>query len=159
MNASARPGSESRCHCTVLRKASRHISQLYDVALAPSGLKTTQRAILAQIERSQPATVGTLAEALVMDAGGLAHTLKPLIRDGLIAIGIDSQDRRNRRVRLTPAGTARLRQSDALWETAQRSFEKGFGSARSKAFLEAMELLISDRFTETFEAALSPKIL
>jgi DNA-binding MarR family transcriptional regulator len=154
MNASARPGSESRCHCTVLRKASRRISQLYDVALAPSGLKTTQRAILAQIERSQPATVGALAEALVMDAGGLAHTLKPLIRDGLVAIGVDAQDRRNRLVRLTPAGAARLKQSDALWEAAQRSFEKGFGSARSKALREAMELLISDRFTETFEAAL-----
>jgi DNA-binding MarR family transcriptional regulator len=154
MNASARPGSVSRCHCTMLRKASRRISQLYDVALAPSGLKTTQRAILAQIERSQPATVGTLAEALVMDAGGLAHTLKPLIRDGLVAIGVDSQDRRNRQVRLTSAGTARLRQSDALWEAAQRSFEKGFGGARSKAFRETMELLISDRFTETFEAAL-----
>ena len=47
-------GMDSRCHCTALRKASRRISQLYDVALAPSGLKTTQRAILAQIGRSQP---------------------------------------------------------------------------------------------------------
>ena len=37
----------SRCNCTALRKASRRISQLYDTALAPSGLKTTQRAILA----------------------------------------------------------------------------------------------------------------
>src|ERR1700756_127217 len=31
----------SRCSCTTLRKASRRISQLYDAALAPSGLKTT----------------------------------------------------------------------------------------------------------------------
>ena len=74
----ARPESEGRCHCTELRKASRRISQLYDTALAPSGLKTTQRAILAEIGRSEPTTVGALADALVMDAGGLAHTLKPL---------------------------------------------------------------------------------
>ena len=67
----------SRCSCTALRKASRHISQLCDAALAPSGLKTTQRAILAQIRRSEPATVDRLADALVMDAGALAHTLKP----------------------------------------------------------------------------------
>jgi hypothetical protein len=40
---SARPESEGRCHCTELRKASRRISQLYETALAPSGLKTTQR--------------------------------------------------------------------------------------------------------------------
>ena len=55
-------GSGSPCSCTVLRKATRRISQLYDTALAPSGLKITQRAILAQISRSEPATVGALAE-------------------------------------------------------------------------------------------------
>ncbi|HTC97287.1 MAG TPA: MarR family winged helix-turn-helix transcriptional regulator [Bradyrhizobium sp.] len=155
MNENARRGTESRCHCTVLRKASRRISQLYDAALAPSGLKITQRAILAQIGRSEPATVGALAEALVMDAGGLAHTLKPLIRDGLVAVGVDPQDRRNRLIRLTSTGKARLKQSDALWEAAQRSFEKGFGGAQSKALREAMELLISDGFTENFETALA----
>ena len=35
---------DNRCSCPALRKASRPISQLYDAA-APSGLKTTQRAI------------------------------------------------------------------------------------------------------------------
>jgi DNA-binding MarR family transcriptional regulator len=157
MFKTARPGMESRCHCTVLRKASRRISQLYDVALEPSGLKTTQRAILAQIGRSEPATVGALAEALVMDAGGLAHTLKPLVRDGLVAIDIDPQDRRSRLVRLTPAGKSKLRQSDTLWKEAQRSFEKGFGGARSVALREAMKLLFSDRFAENFETALVKK--
>src|SRR5580658_6718674 len=82
----ARPESEGRCHCTELRKASRRISQLYDTALAPSGLKTTQRAILAEIGRSEPTTVGALAEALVMDSGALTHTLKPLERAGLLAV-------------------------------------------------------------------------
>jgi hypothetical protein len=48
-------------------------------------LKTTQRAILAQIGRSEPTTVGELAEALVMDSGAL----KPLERDGLIAVAVD----------------------------------------------------------------------
>src|SRR5262245_7166561 len=76
----------SGCHCTALRKASRRVTQLYDMALAPSGLKITQRAILAQIGRSEAASVSTLAEAMVMDAGGLAHTLKPLIRDRLVSL-------------------------------------------------------------------------
>src|ERR1700744_4012124 len=93
-----------RCNCTTLRKAPRRVSQLYDTALAPSGLKTTQRSILAQIGRSEPTTVGALAEALVMDSGGLAHTLKPLMRDKLVGTDIDPQDRRNRLIRLTSAG-------------------------------------------------------
>src|ERR1700733_10628831 len=96
------PNSQGRrCHCTTLRKASRRISQLYDAALAPSGLKTTQRAILAQIHRSEPTTVGNLAEALVMDAGALAHTLKPLERDGFVTVTVDPDDRRNRLIALT----------------------------------------------------------
>jgi DNA-binding MarR family transcriptional regulator len=113
----------SRCSCTTLRKASRRISQLYDAALAPSGLKTTQRAILAQIRRSEATTVGNLAEALVMDAGALAHTLKPLERDGLISIDVDPDDRRNRAAKLTPADNARLSESDRLWENAHRGFD------------------------------------
>jgi hypothetical protein len=75
MTRYARPESVGRCHCMELRKASRRISQLYDTALAPSGLKTTQRAILSEIGRSEPTTVGALADALVMDAGSLAHHL------------------------------------------------------------------------------------
>jgi DNA-binding HxlR family transcriptional regulator len=85
----AGPGKGSGCSCTALRKASRRISQLYDTAFAPSGLKTTQHAILAQIGRSEPTMVGELAEALVMDSGAFAHTLKPLERDGLIAVAVD----------------------------------------------------------------------
>jgi DNA-binding MarR family transcriptional regulator len=145
----------NRCHCTTLRKASRRISQLYDTALAPSGLKTTQRALLAEISRSEPSTVGALADALVMDAGGLAHTLKPLVRDGLVAIGVDPQDRRNRLIRLTPRGRTRLKQSDELWETAQKSFEKGFGGTKSQALRKAIELLLSDRFAEEFKTDLA----
>ena len=80
-----------RCNCTALRKATRRISQLYDVVLAPSGLKNTQRSILAQISRSGSTTVGALAETLVMDSGALAHTLKPLKREGLIAIAADPE--------------------------------------------------------------------
>ena len=156
MAAKNQPGQsedESRCHCTAIRKASRRLSQLYDAALAPSRLKTTQRTILAQIRRSQPAPVGALADALVMDAGGLAHTLKPLARDGLITIEVDPQDRRNRLIRLTRSGQAKLKQSDALWEAAQRSFEAGFGGAQTDALREVMWRLVSDDFAQAFESA------
>jgi DNA-binding MarR family transcriptional regulator len=120
--APANGADESRCSCTALRKATRRISQLYDGALAPGGLKTTQRAILAQIDRSEPAAGGSLAEALVIDSGAFAHTLKPLERDGFVTITVDPNDRRNRLISLTPA----------------------FGQAQSRALWKAMKLLISD---------------
>src|SRR5882762_10873628 len=89
-----------QCSCTALRKATRRVSQLYDAALEPCGLRTTQRAILNHIARAGAPPLGELAEALVMDRGALTHNLKPLERDGLVKIEIDPQDRRNRRVAL-----------------------------------------------------------
>ncbi|MCB8882799.1 winged helix-turn-helix transcriptional regulator [Acidisoma cellulosilytica] len=144
-----------RCSCTSLRKASRRISQLYDVALAPCGLKTTQRAILGELRRSEPATLGQLAAALVMDAGALAHTLKPLERDGYLAIGIDPNDRRARLIRLTPIGQAKLIESDALWEQAQHRFDSLFGAAQSESLRAALTILISGEFAAGFEVSLS----
>ena len=145
----------SRCNCTALRKATRRISQLYDTALAPSGLKTTQRAILAPLGRSGPTTVGQLAEALVMDAGALAHTLKPLERDRLIAVTVDPDDRRSRMITLTRQGRAKLAESDALWAKAQAGFEAAFGRVESEALRQALQLLVSDRFNSNFAEALS----
>src|SRR5947209_371880 len=37
--------AQNDCNCTALRKASRRVSQLYDEALAPCGLRVTQLAI------------------------------------------------------------------------------------------------------------------
>jgi DNA-binding MarR family transcriptional regulator len=147
----------SSCNCTALRKATRRVSQLYDTALASSGLKTTQRAILAQVGRSEPTTVGRLAEALVMDAGALAHTLKPLERDRLVAITIDPGDKRNRLISLTRQGRSKLAETDALWAKAQKSFETAFGRVEADTLREALRLLISDRFVAAFEKAVSAR--
>lgn len=136
-----------RCSCTALRMATRRMSQFYDAALAPAGLKTTQRAILARIRRSQPTTVGKLAEALVMDSGGLAHTLKPLERDGYITAAIDPADRRNRLLSLTPRGLAKLAETEALWAGAEAGFERAMGPAKLAALRDALAFLISDGFT------------
>ena len=117
-DADSRKGSV--CNCTALRKASRRISQLYDAALAPGGIKTTQLAILAEVGRSEPATVGKLAEALVMDSGALAHTLKPLQRDGLVDVAIDPADRRSRLITLTRHGRTKLAETDVLREKPRK---------------------------------------
>jgi DNA-binding MarR family transcriptional regulator len=152
---STKPDEGGRCNCTALRKASRRISQLYDIALIPSGVKTTQRAILVQIGRSEPTAVGKLAEALVIDAGALAHTLKPLERDGLIAVAVDPDDRRNRLITLTRRGRQKLAETDALWANAQRGFEAAFGRAESGSLREALHFLISNDFAAAFEKGLS----
>src|SRR5271169_5500895 len=119
------------CNCTALRKASRRVSQLYDDALAPCGLRTTQRAILNHVLRAGTPLIGELAESLVMDRGALAHNLKPLLRDGLIQIVSSKTDRRNRLVALTRAGHSKLAESEALWARAQSCFEATFSASKS----------------------------
>jgi DNA-binding MarR family transcriptional regulator len=145
-----RKAKDGQCNCTALRKATRRISQLYDTALAPCGLKTTQRAILAQIRRSEPTNVGMLADALVMDSGALAHTLRPIERDGFIAIEVNPDDRRHRLISLTPQGRAKLAESDLLWRKAQAGFDAAFGRMESEALRNMLELLLADHFATSF---------
>jgi DNA-binding MarR family transcriptional regulator len=90
-----------------------------------------------------------------MDAGALAHTLKPLERDGLVSVEVDREDRRNRVVRLTTAGRTRLAESDLPWESAQRAFEAAFGRVKSEALRETMRFLVSGEFIRAFQKATS----
>ena len=75
-----------RCNCTALRKASRRMSQFYDSTLVPSGLRSTQFAMLAELDRraDTPPTIRELSEALVMDQSTIGQNLRPLGREGLI---------------------------------------------------------------------------
>ncbi|MGA7810559.1 MarR family winged helix-turn-helix transcriptional regulator [Bradyrhizobium sp.] len=133
----------NRCNCAALRKASRRLSQLYDAALASSGLKATQFAILAEIERRQEAapTMRDLADALVMDQSTIGQNLRPLERDGLIALVLDKADRRRRHVTLTKHGRSRFAAARPLWETAQTRFESHFGKQEAANLRAALSTI------------------
>ena len=118
------------CTCGTLRKASRRVSQFYDAALAPAGIKTTQFSILAEVDRGSlegPVTMCELATAMVMDRSTLGHNLKPLERDDLVTLRESADDRRRRYVELTKKGRLILRRSRRLWQRAEGRFETIFG--------------------------------
>jgi DNA-binding MarR family transcriptional regulator len=121
--------SASPCFATAMRKASRRLSQLYDEVLEPSGLRTTQFAILSELERraKAPPTMRELADAMVMDRSALGHNLRPLERDGLIALEEGEDDRRQRHVVMTAHGQVKRREAKRLWQTAQDRFDEVFG--------------------------------
>jgi DNA-binding MarR family transcriptional regulator len=139
------PAHRSACTCGSLRKASRRISQFYDSALAPVGIKSTQFSILAEVERGSsdgPITMCELATAMVMDRSTLGHNLRPLQRDELLSLRLAVADRRKRHVALTRKGKATLRRARRLWRTAEGRFEKIFGK-RHAADLRAVLLYIA----------------
>lgn len=121
------------CNCLALRQAARHVTQFYDEFLAPSGVRATQYSILARLQRNGPMTINALAAELVMDRTTLGRNLRPLQRDGLIAVGAGKEDRRRKEVCLTPSGAARCRAARAGWDKAQAKFESAFGAERAKA--------------------------
>jgi DNA-binding MarR family transcriptional regulator len=129
MNSNAKLVERSRCNCAALRRASRRVSQFYDSALAPSGIKSTQFAIFTEIDmrHDEPPTMRDLAEALVMDQSTIGQNLRPLQRDGLISLQQDPSDRRRRFVRLTTPGRERFAAAQPLWAAAQARFEGCFG--------------------------------
>ena len=120
------------CNCLALRQAARHVTQIYDQFLAPSGLRATQYSILARLQRRGAMTINALAAELVMDRTTLGRNILPMQRDGLIAVGPGKSDRRSKELRLTGAGIARCRTAFKGWAKAQARFESTFGVNRAK---------------------------
>ena len=115
------------CNCGALRQAARRVTRLYDEALAPVGLSTNQFSILARLNRVGPSTIQELAQLLVMDRSTLGHLLRPLEKRGFVKLEVSDEDRRSRRVMLTPAGKMAAARARPLWTAAQHSFENAFG--------------------------------
>ena len=140
------PASNNGRNSTALRKATRRVSQLYDSMLAPTGLRSTQRAILHNINYFGSPTVGKLAASLVLDRSALGHNLKPLEREGLLTLEPDPNDRRSGIARLTEKGAKKLVDSAPYWQMAQERFESKFGVERAAALREVLAIIATEEF-------------
>ena len=132
---------QSPCVCATLRMATRAVARIYDEALAPYGLRTTQYSILARLEVEGPAPVGHLAARLVMDRSTLAREAAPLVRAGLVAEA-PGPDRRQRLLSLTDEGLSRLEASRPGWREAQRLVRDDLGRERTEGLLGELRALV-----------------
>ena len=130
------------CLCGNLRKASRIVTQVYDEALRPIGIRPSQLYILVCTSSMQPATVNRLAEATVTDRTTLTRNLKPLQKQGLVRIEL-GKDRREREVTLTGKGRGMIKKAYPIWEKVQGRMAKAIGKNKVNQLLadlsEAME--------------------
>jgi DNA-binding MarR family transcriptional regulator len=133
------------CNCLALRQAARRVTQFYDRHLAARGLRATQYSILARLERQGAMTINALADALVMDRTTLGRNILPLQRDGLIATAPGRRDRRRKELRLTAAGTERVRAASTAWREAQAAFQAAFGKTRAKALRQLLQAAVNAR--------------
>ena len=131
------------CNCLAVRQAARYITQFYDRCLAAAGLRTTQYGVLSRLKRQGPMSINTLAAALVVDRTTLGRNIRPLERDGLIAIESDPSDGRSKILRLTKAGEARFQRAEKHWVEAQKRFERAYGGRQASQLRESLRAVIA----------------
>ena len=130
------------CACLQLRKATRVLTQLYDGALRPLGLRSTQLPILVALAGQGPLAVTELADSLVLDRTTLIRTLQPLQRRGLIEVGRD-EGGRTRRATLTGVGQEAVAAALPLWAAAQTRVMDELGTSESLDLQRTLSRLVS----------------
>lgn len=125
------------CACAQVRKTARLLTQRYDAALRPTGLKVTQFSILRTLDKLSDVSMSALAEYLVLDRTGLTRNLKPLERDGLVAIR-PGKDSRQRIVQLTVKGRERLEAALPVWQGVQNDIVGALGNDQADSILSGL---------------------
>jgi DNA-binding MarR family transcriptional regulator len=129
------------CLCLHVQRAARALARRFDEALRPLGLTNGQFSLLMSLNRPEPASMGSIASLLAMDRTTLTAALKPLQRRGLVAIDPDPDDRRSRRVTLTPSGRALLASAVPTWERVHRDVENLLPGAAPDRFRSELSAL------------------
>ena len=110
------------CLCLHVQRAARALARHFDDVFRPLEITSGQYSLLMSLNRTAP-TMGDTAEFLAMDRTTLTAGLKPLERRGLVRVTPDEQDRRVKRLSLTPAGNAVLAKAYALWQEFHGAIE------------------------------------
>jgi DNA-binding MarR family transcriptional regulator len=137
-----------------MRKATRAVTQLFDEALAPAGLRSTQLVLLVAVGACEPTPMAQLADAMVMDRSTLTRNLQPLVRSGWIKV-TTGKDRRVRLVSLTAAGHRVILRAAPLWQHTQDAMLHHYGKGNWRQLLQRLEAA-TDAATKTAAASPAP---
>ena len=103
------------CLCLHVQRAARALARRFDDVLRPLGLTQGQFSLITSLNRPEPPTIGSVSNLLAMDRTTLTANLKPLVRRGLVRISVDKEDKRSRRLSLTPKGQELLSEAAPVW--------------------------------------------
>ena len=128
----------SKCTCFAVRKAARALTQAYDAALAPAGIRSTQYMVLAAIGQRSDISVHELASTMAMDRTTMGKNLRLLAEDGLVSVNVSETDRRGRNIALTRKGRMLLDGAYPLWKHAHDTL----GKAHGREFLDQLRIML-----------------
>ena len=107
------------CIAVRLRLLNRVVTNLYDEALRPLGVKVSQLNILIATARLGLARPAQVCDILQLDASTLSRNVKPLQAHGWLEV-VPEEDARAQPFRLTPQGKRLIEKAVPAWEQAQR---------------------------------------
>ena len=118
------------CACDQLRRVTRGVTQVYDNALGPSGLRVTQLPIFVGLASEGDLPLTVLADGLALDRTTLTRNLRVLEDRGLIRTYEHEDDARVRMVSITLEGSRMLTTALERWAEVQEFVEERFGRDR-----------------------------
>lgn len=114
------------CIAVRLRLLNRVVTNLYDDALRPLGLKVSQLNILIVTARLGLARPAQVCEILQLDTSTLCRNVKPLQARGWLEV-VPEEDARAQPFRLTPQGKKLIEKAIPAWEEAQQQASELLG--------------------------------
>src|SRR5881398_2835560 len=115
------------CIAVRLRLLNRVVTNFYDEALRPLGLKVSQLNVLIVTARLGLARPARVCEILQLDASTLSRNVKPLAAHGWLEV-VPEEDARAQPFRLTAKGKRLIETAVPAWEKAQRQARELLGS-------------------------------
>ena len=115
------------CIAVRLRLLNRVVTNLYDDALRPLGLKVSQLNILVVTAKLGPAQPAKVCDILQLDTSTLSRNVERMRARGWLEV-VPGEDARTQPFRLTARGRKLLERAVPAWEQAQRQAEELLGA-------------------------------
>jgi DNA-binding MarR family transcriptional regulator len=143
---------EFDCACSLTRRAARSVTQLYDVVLAPTGIKATQFVLLRAIADAAQVAQWQLGKNLSIAVETLTRRLSTMRRLGWVELRFGS-DKREHLYSVTDLGREQLERTLPYWQRAQDRLREQLGE---QGWNEAQICL--DRLAVAAERSLSARV-
>jgi DNA-binding MarR family transcriptional regulator len=127
-----------QCLAGRLRILNRVVTNMYDEALRPLGVKTSQLNILVAAGKLGVARPADICERLQLDTSTLSRNVERMRAKGWLEV-VGDVDGRAQPFRLTTKGHKLVEKAKPRWEKAQKKVRKLLGNETVQTIVDAVE--------------------